>query len=122
MIWCKHFKRQWVLVQCDNMAVVSAIIKGSAKEHTVMHLLRCLWFIAAYYDVKLTAQHIPGAINTAADHLSRNHLPQFFSISPQVKRVPTPIPQELLELVSPQAPDWTLPTFKQLLSTIIAKV
>ena len=122
VVWGKPLARQWVSVQCDNMAVVPAISKGSAKEPTVMHLLRCLWFFTAYYDIKLTVQHIPGVENVAADHLSRNNLPQFFSISPQAKRVPTPIPQELIDLVTAVAPDWTSMTFKKPFSTITKKV
>ena len=84
------------------MAVVSSIIKGRAQL--------CIF---GSYDIKLTAQHIPGVNNAAADHLSCNNLPQFFSISPQAKRVPTPIPQELMDLVTAVAPDWTSMTFKK---------
>ena len=42
-----------------------------------MHLLQCLWFFAAYFDIKITAFHIPGVLNTAADKLSRNQSRSF---------------------------------------------
>ena len=46
--------------------------KGSSKDKTAMHLLRCLWFFAALFQIRIIATHIPGIANTAADLLSRN--------------------------------------------------
>ena len=70
-----------VLFQCDNQSVVAAIQKGSSKDGSVMHLLRCLWFFVAYYDIDITSAHTAGIANTTADHISRNNLSSFFSKS-----------------------------------------
>ena len=71
-VWGPSLSRKRVLFQCNNAGVVAAIRKGSAKEALVMHLLRSLWFFAAYFDIHMTlyAIHIPGACNVAADQLS----------------------------------------------------
>jgi len=42
-----------------------------------MHLIRCLAFITAKFQFLLSASHIPGVENTAADALSRNKVVVF---------------------------------------------
>ena len=54
--------KKQVLFQCDNMSVVQALRKGSAKDQIVMQLLRSLWFFVAYYDIELTCVHIMGQL------------------------------------------------------------
>lgn len=104
-VWGPLLARQNVLLQCDNLSLVAAINKGSAKTPIVMHLLRCLWFFCAYFDITLTASHIPGAINTLADQLSRNKMLDFFKTSLEASKLPTPLPPSVLEIVSPEGPD-----------------
>ena len=58
---------------------MTAINKGSAKAPIVTHLLRCLWFFCAYFNITLTASHIHGVANTLADQLSRNRMVDFSS-------------------------------------------
>ncbi len=120
--WGPLLQRKAVLFQCDNMAVVAAVKKGSAKDEYIMHLLRSLWFFTAHYDIALHIVHIAGALNTAADQLSRYNMSQFFFSNPQASLLPTPLPQELLEIVGTKAPDWTSLTFKRLFTTTTRKV
>lgn len=120
--WGPLLQRQVVSFQCDNMAVVTAVQKGSAKDDHVMHLLRSLWFFTSHYDVALRIIHIAGVLNTAADQLSRHNMSQFFSSNPQARLLPTPLPPELLQIVEAQAPDWTSPAFKRLFNTTTRKV
>jgi len=55
------------------MAVVSYIHSQFSKVPTIMHLLRTWHFIAAFYDINLTACcHLPCEVNILADALSRN--------------------------------------------------
>ena len=111
--------RHKVPFQCDNSGVVAALQKDSARDSTVMHLLRCLWFFVAHYNIVLMSEHIAGVDNCTADHLSRHNMHSFFSINPQASPIPTPVSPLLLQLLTPLGPDWTLATFKQLsLSTI----
>jgi len=101
---------------------VSAINKGSSKDKTGLHLLRCLWFFEALFQIKITATHIPGVDNVAADLLSRNLLTQLWAAYPQAAQFPTYVPIPLLELLSPMELDWTshrfLSLFMQTLSIV----
>ena len=101
-------------VQCDNTGAVSAINKGSSKDRTAMHLLHCLWFFAALFQIRIITTHIPGIANTAADMLSRNLLPQFQEAYPQASQFPSYVPIPLLTLLSPKQLDWTSPGFLSL--------
>ena len=73
-VWGTTLAKKQVLFQCDNMSVVQALRKGSAKGQIVMQLLHSLWFFVAYYDIELTCVHILGAASSIADHLSRNNM------------------------------------------------
>ena len=42
--------RHKVPFQCDNSGVVAALQKDSARDNTIVHLLRCLWFFVAHYQ------------------------------------------------------------------------
>ena len=45
VVWGPLLSKTKILFQCDNMSVLAAIKNGSAKDDTVMQLLRCLWFL-----------------------------------------------------------------------------
>ena len=64
---------------------------GYRRNCSVMHLLHCLFFAEAHYNMHVTASHIP---DTQADTLSRNNLSSFFSQAPHMAR--QPVPQYLL--------------------------
>ena len=119
-VWGPMMARKTVKFQCDNTGVVAAINKGSAKQPFVMHLLRCLCFFTAHFDIALIAEHIAGIHNCAADHLSRNNLQCF--CTPQARLVPTPIPVEALEMVTDSSLDWTLPAFRLRFNTILSRL
>ena len=119
-VWGPALSKRRVLFECDNSSVVAAINKGSSKEVNVMHLLRCLWFFVAYYDITIVARHIPGVANSSADHLSRYHMSLFFSSNPQAELAPTPLPPGLLMIISSADMDWTSPDFRKQFNSIIS--
>ncbi|XP_065918904.1 uncharacterized protein [Dysidea avara] len=122
VVWGPVLSRKSIEVRCDNTGAVSAINKGSSKDKTTMHLLRCLWFFAALFQIKITATHIPGIENVAADTLSRNFLPRFWSAYPQAAQFPSYIPIPLLTLLSPKQLDWTSPKFLSLFQETVSLV
>ena len=71
-IWAPLLVHKAIQFQCDNQSLVSDINKRSSKDSMVMHLLRCLWFIAASFDIHITATHLPDIHYNAADMLSRD--------------------------------------------------
>lgn len=80
--WGPKLAKCRVLVQCDNLSLVTTIIKDFSRDKEVMRLLRCLWFFVAYFDIDLHTDYIAGTVNTTADQLSRNHMYLFFSSHP----------------------------------------
>ena len=95
---------------------MDAIRKGSSKDKVVMHLLR---FFTAYFDIELNAEHIAGAVNCTADHLSRNQMQSFFLLHPQVSLLPVPLPPQLLQMVALPDLDWTSTGFSRIFKDII---
>jgi len=65
------------MFQYDNSSVVTSLQKGSSNDPASMHLVHCLWFLIAYYDIDLACEHRPGSSNATADYLSRNNLQSF---------------------------------------------
>ena len=95
-----------MLFECDNSSVVAAINRQYTREPEAMHLLRCLWFFVAYFDLDVRCIHIVGVHNCTADHLSCNNLRAFFCVHPQGLHRCTPLPQPLLQLLGTGGPDW----------------
>ena len=56
----------------DNAAVVAMVNKGTSENGVTAHILRCLSFVTARWQISISASHLPGADNDAADALSRN--------------------------------------------------
>jgi len=111
-VWGAELATHSICVQCDNSSVVVAVKKGSPRDNVVMHLLRCLWFFVAHYDIKLIPQHIPGVTNTTADNLSRCHMYSFLLQNPHASLTPSVIHPAIWQIISPRGLDRTLLQFK----------
>ena len=121
-VWGPLLARQNVLLQCDNLSLVTSINKGTAKPPLVMHLLCSLWFFTAHYDTALTATHILGVTNTAANQLSQNQLSLFHLTNPRASMLPTPIPTSLQNIISLRGPDWTSSQFRKLFKDTLLNI
>ena len=75
--WGDESQRMRILVYCDNEAVVACLTSGTSPSSPVMSLLRDLFHICALFGFVLSAKHIPGVTNKAADALSRFDLQGF---------------------------------------------
>ena len=62
-IWGRHWSGRLVNCRCDNMAVVSVVNSGYYRDTTMMHMLRCLFFMSSHFNVTVQASHIPGVAN-----------------------------------------------------------
>lgn len=122
VVWGRTMACKVVLFQCDNTGVIAAVKKGRAREPLMMHLLHSVCFFVAYYDISIKIEHIAGMHNETADQLSRDNMQQFFLFNPQANLLPTPLPPELLQIVSVTKPDWTSQRFTQLFNIITSKV
>ncbi len=122
VIWGRHWAGKRVECQCDNMAVVAVVNSGRAKDKTLMHLLWCMFFVAARFNVQIRASHLPGVQNVAADALSRNDFSTFLQAVPEAAYFPRPIPPELLDMVVWEQSDWSSPCWALLFSAFCRRV
>ena len=71
--------------------VQSAEYIRPSRDSQIMHLLWCLFFIKAHFQIELSISHIQGSDNTQADAISRNQLPLFLSQVPEAEPSPRPM-------------------------------
>ena len=121
-LWGKDWRGSTVKCVCDNAAVVAILNSGQSKDKLAMHLIRCLFFFLAHFNVFLFAQHLPGRDNVAADALSRDNLPLFHQQVRQAASSPTPIPDELLQTLILHQPDWMSQSWRDWFNTTLRKV
>lgn len=121
-VWGKEWNGMKTKIKCDNAAVVAIINPGRSKEHSAIYLMRCIFFFLAQYNIFILAEHIPGKDYVAADSLSRGNLSLFHQQVPTAMPHPTPIPEELLQALIHQQPDWTSGSWRVLFISILQKV
>jgi hypothetical protein len=80
--WGPLLQNHCLLFFCDNEAVVHVINKQSAKDPTLMILVRRLIMCAMKYNILFKAKHIPGKHNTVADKLSRLQVDEAVQVAP----------------------------------------
>ncbi len=100
--------------QHSSGAIVNS---GTSKNPHATNLVRCLSFLAATYEFRMSAVHLRGIHNTLADALSRNNLNLFRSLHPQANRDAVPIPTAALDLILLQEPDWTTKDWTRMWTT-----
>jgi len=87
---------QSILFKCDNQAIVAVINKQSARDPTIMSLLRPLVLNLMLHNVKFRASYIRSEHNTIADALSRFQEDAAMLVSYGLRPSPWPVPQKLL--------------------------
>ena len=113
-IWGGQWKSSTVLARSDNMAVVCALSSGTARDPLLMHLLRCLHFFSAHFQISIVVRHVAGVENTAADALSHNNHDIFLSCTPQAAGKASQVPSPLLDMLLHNQPDWTSASWRSL--------
>ena len=108
--------------RCDNQTVTAALAARSSRNTSMMHLLRCLFFIEAVFEFSLICVHLPGVENTRADALSRNDVASFRSQVPGADQHPQPLPAQLVEALLNPDLDWLSTTWRDLFSSFSGKV
>ena len=115
-VWGKSWSESHVRVKCDNAAVVRILNRGYSWNPDLM---RCLHFITARFNFWVTAEHIQGTLNTAADALSCNSLHTFKVLMPHANQSSTQIPHTLVDLLMGSKPDWHSTSWTALFSSIL---
>ena len=117
-IWGRDWENKSILCRCDNEAVVHIINTGTSRDPVAMGLMRCLYFIAAKFNLLLSAVHIAGVANGLADALSRNNRSLFLSNYPQANPQGSTVPNSLINLLVGSKLDWTSPSWSSMFSSI----
>ena len=112
-VWGESFRNMRVTVHCDNLGTVALVNSGYSRVPQIMHLLRCLFFVRARFQIELWAVHIPGMDNIVADAISRNNLSLLHSQVPGSFGQQSPIPPPLLALLVGRQLDWTSVSWTQ---------
>ena len=122
VVWGKAWRGRRVLCHCDNTAAVAAIRSRYSRHPVMAAILRCVFFFEAKFDCSLSATHVAGVLKVRADDLSRNRADRFLSKVAEADPTPTPVPPELLRLLTHATASWTSPhwiqQFKRCLSTV----
>ena len=113
-VWGPQWRLSSVVVHCDNESTVAVINTGYSRVVKIMHLLRCLFFIKARFNMWVKALHVPGRDNIVADAISRNNLTILLSQIPSAQSTRDVIPDVLLQLLMTERPDWTSPSWSRL--------
>ena len=106
--WGYHWSGLRIHIHCDNLPIVQAWARQSAKHPDLMQLLRTLFLVAAQHSFTICLSPLPGRLNSIADPLSRNNLPLFLHSCP---------PGRLLIDTNPTSPHRDLNHRLQLLQT-----
>ena len=102
---------------CDNSAVVMAVHCGTAKDPSLLHLLKILALAAAILGIHITAKNLPGAQNTSAVACPGINYPSSSPSTPRLPLYQPSYPQELQSLVFDTQLHWTSPSWMHLLSS-----
>lgn len=97
-LWGHEMSNKRVCFFSDNMAVVQVINKQTAKETTIMKLLRKLIVQCLKFNILFVAKHIPGVNNVLSDKLSRLQIVEFHKLAPYMDHHSTPVPEEMFKL------------------------
>ena len=100
---------------------VSCLRSRSSKAKGVMHLLRCLIFVEAFYGFVFEPQYINTVTNDLADDLSRGRLSSFLLKVPSANRHPSSFLLELLKLLLDPGVEWSSPACQHRLNSIFNK-
>ena len=122
-IWGPKWIDSSVKVECDNQgAVVAVVNSGYSKIPELMHLVRCLFFIRATYQFLLRVVYRPGKENVLADATSRSNLSLLFSQVPGAVKGEFQVPQELVEVLVDESPNWTSPSWSRQFASYLQQV
>ncbi len=120
---CATWGRLWhghrVTCRCDNQAVVACLRSRTSRSGGLMHLLRCLSFVEACYNMHIDAVYIDTHANHLADDLSRNRLSSFLSKVPQADSLTSRV--FLTDLLLDRQADWTSRVWRTRFNSIFDK-
>ena len=96
--WQPAFKNQRIVVSCDNIAVVHMVNNNVSKCLKCMHLLRLLVLNCLIHNTRVFVKYINTKSNELADALSRGQMSRFWSLAPNMNKLPDVVHSDLWPL------------------------
>ena len=106
------------LVRCFRYMGSQSSTQEQPRRH-LAHMLRCLFFLQAKFNLCLQGHHIPGTDNITANVLSRNRMDLFSSSNPQVDADPILVPLEWPAFLLDPEVVWTSQRWTNWFETIL---
>ena len=69
--WAHFWRNKRIIIYSDSAVTVAALNKGTCRNDAIMKCLRNLFWLSATFNFHLTARHLRGIFNVAADSASR---------------------------------------------------
>ena len=92
--WGQTWHRCNVFFHCNNTAVVAVIQRKSTRDALLFHLLRCLYFYAAFFQFSYSAHHLI---------IEGQYVTVSFSFP---TGFPSTVSRKVMQLLLLQRPDW----------------
>ena len=102
----EKLKNNWVVIFCDNMAVVNMINKTTSGCKNCMYLLRILIFNCMINNLRIFAKFVQSKENGLADALSRMQLKRFRQLAKDQNRQMNEYPHTKDSRVWPLSKIW----------------
>ena len=93
-IWGNQLSNKCIQLNSDNMAVVHIINSFTSKDLSIMTLLRQLVLDCMAANILVRSVHLPGALNTCSDLLSRSQVSKAKQLFPHLQQHPVKIPHQ----------------------------
>lgn len=100
LVWGPYLKGKKLVLQVDNLALVSILNKNSSKSSLIMQCLRPLVLQSMLMNIQFKAIHVPGKVNQIADALSRKQWVRFQRLAPRAEQRPEEVPESFRQLIS----------------------
>ena len=97
-IWGCDLSNKCITLHIDNAAAVYILNKQSSKDKDIMCLVRRFVLACMKFNILTKCVHVSGHSNTLPDLISRFQADAFLQASPEMDRVPTQVPPDLLRV------------------------
>ena len=89
--WGHEWSNKQILFFTDSQCVTTVWKSGTCRDKDIMKLVRALFLFSAKHNINILMQHIPGNVNTLADHLSRLQVDKCRRLFPHMDKLPTAV-------------------------------
>ena len=94
-IFATQLTNKFVVLHCDNIAVVESMNKLTTKDSKMLTFMKEIALVILKHNISIKCVHIAGKENTVADRISRGFLQEAKQCNPKLMTSHVPIPADL---------------------------